>query len=155
MNNISVLHFFYTKTITPFTQKYEKKLTTVVTLCFEYFKIKHQWIHLLICSEEEIQNLNQQFRSKNKPTDVLSWKYQKDETIPDKMPWGEIAICLSITQKQALKNGWSLEIEIIRLLVHGIVHLAGYDHETIEEEKEMLAIEHGLLQQLGYDFIYI
>lgn len=100
---------------------------------------------LFLCDETVMQNLNQQFRGKNAPTDVLSFESQLEDfeqPWQKHLPFGEIALCLTICEAQATEYGWSFEQELFRLLIHGMAHLAGYTHENelqkkIMQEKEL------------------
>ncbi len=88
---------------------------------------------------------------------MLSWSYENDglDEIPGDVPWGELALCLEIIEKQAESSGWPLETELLRLLVHGIGHLNGYDHELSEaDEEEMLRFEIELLSYIGFEGVY-
>ena len=77
-----------------------------------------------IAKKEEIKKLNKKFRKKNKPTDVLSF------LLNDPNCFGEIVICPEVVKEK--------KEEIIRVFIHGILHLCGYDHERSEREaKEM------------------
>ena len=68
---------------------------------------------------------------------------------------GELAVSAERVSKQASENGWYFEIELIRLLAHGCVHLAGWDHEESEkQEREMLELEIQLLKEVGLKNIY-
>ena len=95
-------------------------------------------ISIAFVNDCEIKKLNKQYRGKNKVTDVLSFIYQ----IPDtkyKIPLnGEIIICYPQAVRQAKEGGHSVEEEIKLLLVHGLLHLCGYDHEkSLKEAKKM------------------
>lgn len=114
-------------------------------------------VGILFCDGKRIRELNRAFRQKNEPTDILSWSCL-DSDAPDvasaDTPWGELAICLEVCRKQAERSGWELETELQRLIVHGIVHLLGYDHQTPEEEREMLRLETDLLSRIGLRHLY-
>ena len=87
-------------------------------------------VAVLITGSREIQQLNRRFRGKNKPTDVLSFPREEG---------GDIAICADIAQTNADRFGHPALSEIKVLILHGMLHLAGYDHETDNgrmEEKE-------------------
>ncbi len=119
--------------------------------------VNNQYISLYFCSAKTIEKLNSEYRNKEVPTDVLSWSYQDDneDEVSGDSPWGELAFCLEIIEKQAEKSGWPLKTELLRLLVHGIGHLNGYDHEISEfEEEEMLKFEVELLSYIGLEGIY-
>ncbi len=92
-------------------------------------------ISLAFVSKKEMQKLNKKFRGKNKPTDVLSF----DLTARYKLPTtnselGEIIICPEVVKENAKKFGTEFKKEIVKVFVHGILHLLGYDHEKSEKE---------------------
>jgi len=90
-------------------------------------------VAVLITGRREIQRLNQRFRHKNKPTDVLSFPRENG---------GDIAICAGIAQSNAQRFGHSAASELKVLILHGMLHLAGFDHETdngrMEKREEQL-----------------
>ena len=101
-------------------------------------------------SDSEITRLNKTFRGKNKATDVLSFPAAQfsgqgmSESKADKHPRfaGDLAISIDTAKRQADQFGHSLQIELKILLLHGLLHLAGYDHES--DEGEMAAREEEL-----------
>jgi probable rRNA maturation factor len=94
-----------------------------------------------ITSTRKMQELNRRFRRKNKPTDVLSF--------PSGMPQvaGDIAIAREMAAANACELGHSITTELKILIVHGLLHLAGYDHES--DNGDMSARESELRQQFG------
>lgn len=94
-----------------------------------------------------MKQLNELFRGKKTTTDVLSFPHEPDEFDPDKDNLGDIVISVEQAQKQADENGLTLEGEIKQLILHGLLHLCGYDHET--DNGEMNARELELREQLG------
>ena len=82
---------------------------------------------ILITSSRKVRALNRRFRRKDKPTDVLSFPGPRG---------GDIAICAEIAQQNAHRLGHSVTDEIKVLVLHGMLHLAGYDHETDAGEME-------------------
>ncbi len=94
-------------------------------------------------SDKRIRQLNQQFRGIDKTTDVLS--FPADEL--DESNLGDIAISIETAAKQAKENGLSLDDEIAQLILHGLLHLSGYDHET--DNGEMNRLELRLRRKLG------
>jgi probable rRNA maturation factor len=90
-----------------------------------------------------IQQLNEQFRQLNKPTDVLSFPMDEDDLL------GDIIISIPKAQQQAKDYGHSLEREIGFLVVHGFLHLIGYDHQTAEEERDMFLRQEVVLDEYG------
>ena len=92
-------------------------------------------------SDRSIRKLNQQFRGIDKATDVLS--FPADE--PDNL--GDVAISVETAAKQAKENGLSVDDEIAQLILHGLLHLSVYDHET--DNGEMNRLELRLRKKLG------
>lgn len=91
-------------------------------------------ITVLYCSPERMQRLNLEFRQLDRPTDVLSFPDSEDATGPY---LGDLAICLAVADHNASENEKPLVEELALLLVHGYLHLAGYNHDTPEEEDVM------------------
>ena len=108
-------------------------------------------------SDRRMKELNKFFRGKDTTTDVLSFPHEPDEfeinSPPatagdsDKSFLGDIVISVEQAQRQAKENKLSLETEIKQLILHGILHLCGYDHET--DNGEMNAREIELRDKLG------
>lgn len=94
-----------------------------------------------------MKELNKLFRGKDDTTDVLSFPHEPDEFDPDKNNLGDIVISVEQAAKQTQENGLTLDLEIKQLILHGVLHLCGYDHET--DEGEMNARELELREKLG------
>ncbi len=106
-------------------------------------------INIHITNDDEIRKLNKKYRKKDKPTDVLSFPI--NEFIEDIWIAGDIVISLDTAKKQAKIFGYNTKEELKRLLVHGFVHLLGYDHEKgMEEEKKFYELEKSILQKLDH-----
>jgi len=99
-------------------------------------------VSILLTDDADIQKLNQQFRDIDQPTDVLSFPQnaEEDPPIPGEIILGDIAVSLDTAQAQAKEHDLTFEEEIILLLIHGILHLLGYDHEISEREEEKMRI---------------
>ena len=82
-------------------------------------------------TDQTIHELNSQYRNKDKPTDVLSFPLADDL-----YPWllGDVVISIDTAQRQAWRRRHSLREEVLTLLIHGILHLLGYDHEISRSE---------------------
>jgi probable rRNA maturation factor len=99
-------------------------------------------------SDRQIQTLNKRFRGFGKPTDVLSFPADEDEFSPAvKRNLGDIAISVERAESQAKENELPFEREIAQLILHGLLHLCGYDHET--DGGEMNRLELRLRRKLG------
>ena len=101
-----------------------------------------------------IQELNRDYRGKDRPTDVLSFALNEGEEpaivdAPDEELLGDILISLETTARQAEEYGHSLERELAYLTVHGMLHLLGYDHEEPADQAEMRIEEEAVLASLG------
>lgn len=97
----------------------------------------------------EITALNTDYRHKASPTNVLSFPF--DSPIPLKIPLlGDILLCPAVIEQEALQQGKSLEAHWAHLVVHGVLHLLGYDHIQDEEQQQMEQLEIAILAQLGF-----
>lgn len=92
-------------------------------------------------SDIEMSRLNRDFRGKDSTTDVLSFPFEADDFDLDKSFLGDIMISPEQAQRQASENNLSLELEIKQLILHGILHLLGYDHETDNGEMNKLELK--------------
>jgi len=98
-------------------------------------------------SDRKMRALNREFRTKDKTTDVLSFPFEADEFDTEKDFLGDIVISVEQAARQAAENDLSLETEIKQLILHGILHLCGYDHET--DDGAMNRRELNLREELG------
>jgi probable rRNA maturation factor len=113
-------------------------------------KLKSDSAAIALVTDAEIAHLNKTYRKKNKPTDVLSFPAQHSRRHPNKREFlGDIAIAPAVARRYAKKNGRSLQTEICVLILHGLLHLLGYDHET--DRGQMDRIEHKLRRKLGLE----
>lgn len=108
-------------------------------------------VDVLLADDATLKRLNKTFRGKNKATDVLSFPAGATTVFfgePDGPELaGDLAISLETAARQATQYGHSLRDEVRVLLLHGVLHLAGYDHET--DSGEMAALEAELQRKLG------
>lgn len=103
---------------------------------------------IVFVSDAAIKHLNRQFRGKNYATDVLSFRAQPEpfETNGE-ANLGEVVISIDRAAAQARENGFALANEIQQLILHGLLHLCGYDHDT--DDGEMNRLELKLRRKLG------
>ena len=92
---------------------------------------------------EESRKFNAQYRGKDYPTDVLSFHCGEEQ--PDGFYLGDILICVPVAMEQASENGTDLDTELFTLMVHGILHLAGYDHE--QDDGAMMSMQKSLVDK--------
>jgi probable rRNA maturation factor len=112
-------------------------------------------VEVVLADSDTVRNLNRLYRGKDEPTDVLSFGSREGEAFvnsPDQPPGlGEIVICLPVAEAQATAVGRGVAGWVSHLLVHGLLHVLGYDHDDSEaESKRMRAREDELLSALGY-----
>ena len=88
-------------------------------------------VAILLTTDKAIQRLNRQFRGKNTPTDVLSFPAEAPGPLTIA---GDLAISVDTARRQARERGHSLGTEVKVLMLHGLLHLAGYDHENDDGE---------------------
>lgn len=108
-------------------------------------------LSITFSDDQELADLNKTYRGKDGPTDVLSFsQLEGDETPGPNTLLGDIVISVQTAEVQAEEFEVALEDELSRLLIHGILHLFGYDHEGVPEEEaaEMRALEEQLLSSL-------
>jgi probable rRNA maturation factor len=111
---------------------------------------------ILLADDAEVRTLNAEWRGKDKPTNVLSFPMLEREELlnlaPDGPPelLGDIALALETCQREADEKGLSLEHHAAHLIVHGLLHLAGYDHEiSPADARAMESLEIKALAQMG------
>ncbi len=101
-----------------------------------------------IVDAQESRDLNQRFRHQDKPTNVLSFPYD-GETL-DVQVIGDIVICAEIVQREAAEQGKDPRAHWAHMVVHGCLHLLGYDHDADADAEEMERRERGILAGLGF-----
>ncbi|WP_202080678.1 rRNA maturation RNase YbeY [Caldalkalibacillus salinus] len=110
-------------------------------------------VSITLVNLKEIQELNLSYREKDKPTDVLSFPMEDDDDIflaeGEPRMLGDIIISIPRAQEQATEYGHSFERELGFLVVHGFLHLIGYDHESEAEAQEMFSRQEEILEKHG------
>ena len=107
-------------------------------------------LSMVLCDNSFIHPLNRDYRGKDRPTDVLSFSQREDGDPEDPM-LGDVIISIERAKEQAPEHNNSVSAELSLLLVHGILHLLGYDHEDDEEAEVMEAKEKEILCQLDVE----
>ena len=110
-------------------------------------------ITIRIVDEQESQQLNNTYRHKDKPTNVLSFPFESPIEIEVPL-LGDLIICKQVVEAEAKEQHKSLTSHWAHMIVHGCLHLLGYDHILDEEAEEMENIEIDIMQQLGFDNPY-
>ncbi len=119
-------------------------------------------VNIIFTSRVQIRQLNKQYRQKDVQTDVLSFSYvseQDDFMKQNKQKHGfytlgEIIICPAVAQDNAQqqKGPWDLILELALLVIHGFLHMYGYDHEGQEERTDMFDIQNSMLEDVRKRF---
>lgn len=105
-------------------------------------------VGILLAGDDELHRLNRDFRGKDRPTDVLSFPADPgDSETGDYL--GDVAISMERAVEQAPRFSASLDEEVARLVVHGLLHLMGYDHHTPADGRRMKARERRYLAGIG------
>jgi probable rRNA maturation factor len=105
---------------------------------------------LMLSCDAEVRKLNAEFRGQDKPTNVLSFPASPLPGFPaDEAPLGDIVIARETVLREAAEEGKRPLDHLAHLTVHGLLHLAGFDHETAEEASAMEALERDILASIG------
>ena len=106
-------------------------------------------ISVLLCDDARIQTLNAQWRSIDKPTNVLSFPAADPDDLETAPLLGDIAIALETVMREAVSENKAFRDHYLHLVVHGTLHLIGFDHEVDEEAEEMEDMERRILAGMG------
>ena len=104
---------------------------------------------------EEGRSLNRDYRSKDYATNVLTFAYNDDAEDDDGITRADLILCTDVLQSEALAQNKQLIVHAAHLVVHGVMHAQGYDHETDVEADEMEALEIDVLAKLGFGNPYL
>lgn len=107
-------------------------------------------VSISFVGKQKIRSLNKKYRKKDKVTDILSFPAQEDDGFirGESEDLGDIFLCYPRLLSQAKRYGHSLKDETRVLVVHGLLHLVGYDHETDKDYSKMKKVEDRIIQQL-------
>tara|TARA_B100000676_G_C17749741_1_gene665816 strand:+ start:219 stop:668 length:450 start_codon:yes stop_codon:yes gene_type:complete len=95
----------------------------------------------------ESQTLNSRFRGQEKPTNVLS--FPADVRIPGRRTLGDVVICMPVVVGEAARQQKAVDDHLAHMVVHGVLHLFGYDHQKDDDAQRMEGLEQQILRQLG------
>ena len=113
-------------------------LAKVIKKVGKFEKVKNCIFSITFVGNDEIQKLNKEYRGIDNVTDVISFAFEDSEKLNSTIRvLGDIYICIPRMQEQAREYGHSEKRELSFLVVHGLLHLLGYDHQTKEEENVM------------------
>lgn len=131
----------------------EAFVTTIASAVMSFFEEGNYEMGIACVDKPTSQHLNLTYRNKDKPTNVLSFESQIDEHISQAIgshPLGDLVICVPVVLQEALEQNKTALHHFSHLVVHGMLHLLGYDHETSPEDAEQMeALEIEILSTLN------
>ena len=107
-----------------------------------------------LVDSEESHQLNLEYRGKDKPTNVLSFPFEAPPSVELDL-LGDLVICKQVVESESNQQDKPLVAHWAHMVVHGSLHLLGYDHIEDDEAEEMEALESQIMQQLGFDDPYV
>ncbi len=110
-------------------------------------------VTIRIVDTEESHQLNLEYRGKDKPTNVLSFPFEAPPGIEIDL-LGDLIICRQVVEQEAVEQHKPLKAHWAHMVVHGSLHLLGYDHIEDDEAEEMESLETELMQKLGFEDPY-
>ena len=128
-----------------------EELKDFLQFSLDYLKLKNVVFNVIIVDNDEIHKINRECRNVDRPTDVISFALEDDQTFvkTDIRILGDIYISIDKAKEQAESYGHSLKREISFLAIHGLLHLLGYDHMEKEEEEKMFTLQELILNEYG------
>ena len=127
----------------PSPETWLKKWTTGLTKALNRkAKLKNRELVVVFVNSREMKRLNHLYRGKNYATDVLSFESADPSVV------GELVICPPVIRSQSRRTGLSERGELGYMIVHGVLHLLGYDHGDAQSEAKMFALQDRLFQKL-------
>lgn len=129
----------------------EGELRALAAYAIKYMKLDERVeLSILAVNEDEMERLHIEWMDEEGPTDVLSFPIDElrsgEAFVEGKSTLGDIVICPSVAQRQAERAGHGFDVELQILLVHGILHLMGFDHAEPAEEAEMFALQGEIIE---------
>ena len=126
-------------------------LYDVINAALEHENVNNAIFSVVFVGDEEIHEMNREYRGVDRVTDVISFALEdNEEEVFDKFRMlGDIYIAIDVAYDQANEYNHSREREVCFLATHGVLHLLGYDHMESDDEKEMFKLQDELLD--GYD----
>ncbi len=136
-------------TTLPSEEEFTLWLTTTVSL----FQAEAE-VTIRLVDEPESRQLNHQYRGKDKPTNVLSFPFEAPSCITINL-LGDLVICKQVVEKEALEQKKSLPAHWAHMVVHGSLHLLGYDHMEEDDAQQMESLETEIMQKMGFGDPYV
>ena len=131
--------------------EYLDELKKLIDFAIKYVKLKNLEFGVIFVDNKKIHKLNKEYRNIDRPTDVITFRLADYEEVKygDITVLGDIYISLDKAKEQSIEYGHSYLRELSFLLIHGFLHLLGYDHMNPEDEKEMFTLQEKILNEYG------
>lgn len=132
----------------------KKRIRDIVFFVLDELDAVHAAVSVHLVGDKKIRHLSREYRGKDKVTDVLSFALQSKDMpmihIPgESVDWGDLFICVPQIERQAKQYGVTKQEEFTRMLVHGVLHLFGYDHIKPRDAKKMLPLQERIVSELS------
>ena len=135
-----------------------ERITRFVHSVLQTMQIDGWELSVVLCGEQQMQNLNREFRDKDETTDVLSFSQLEGVKPPsnksDTVYAGDVVVCLPHMRRSASQFEVDAEEELKRLIVHGVLHLAGFDHSDNSAHQPMLSEQERILLLLKRERLF-
>lgn len=113
-------------------------------------------VTIRLVDESESHELNMTYRGKDRPTNVLSFPFEVPSEVALPLPLlGDLVICRQVVEREVYDQEKALEVHWAHMVIHGSLHLLGYDHILYEEALKMESLETDIMQKLGYPNPYL
>lgn len=125
----------------PYKNITKQAIKKIAILTAERLDIQNAFITIIVTDDAYIKNINREFRGLNEPTDVISFSNRENpfpEVDPSQEEIGDIYISLERAERQSIECRETLLDEVKRLVIHGMLHLLGYDHERSDEDEALM-----------------
>ena len=130
--------------------EYFKIMKEVLLHGLEKLKVSDVSFNIIIVDNPYIHNINKEYRHIDRETDVITFALEDDKTFnPVDRVLGDVYISIDKAKSQSEEYGHSLKRELCFLAVHGMLHLLGYDHREVEDEKVMFGLQEEILDEMG------
>lgn len=128
-----------------------KEIKKLVKYAVKYMKLDNIEFGIIFVDNKKIKEINKEYRNIDRETDVITFRLADyEEVIYDKINvLGDIYVSIDKARSQSIEYGHSYLRELSFLIVHGFLHLLGYDHMNIEDEKEMFNLQEAILDGYG------
>lgn len=149
MNNVIDIQIACNNEYLPSADDFQLWVDTAIASTKDVFELT-----IRIVNAEESQQLNNAYRHKNSPTNVLSFPFDVPDGIELNL-LGDIVICADVVEQEAREQHKALQAHWAHMTIHGCLHLLGYDHINDDDAEEMEALEINKLASLGFNNPYI